>query len=51
MERNNFIYSQVKRYVSRTFSTSRISLSEEKYLDVKEENGVRRYITYTKCGH
>lgn len=44
MDRNIFIYSQVKRYVPRTFSTSRISLSEEKYLDVKEENGVRTLI-------
>lgn len=34
----------MKRYVPRTFSTSRISLSEEKYLDVKEENGVRTLI-------
>nr|XP_012145022.1 PREDICTED: enoyl-CoA hydratase domain-containing protein 3, mitochondrial isoform X1 [Megachile rotundata] len=41
MKKNIVSNLQVGKYVTRTFSTNRMLLSEEKYVDVKETNGVR----------
>ncbi|XP_076654655.1 enoyl-CoA hydratase domain-containing protein 3, mitochondrial [Halictus rubicundus] len=38
---NVFAYSQVIQCITRTFSTNRMLSSDEKYLDVTENNGVR----------
>ncbi|XP_017753081.1 PREDICTED: enoyl-CoA hydratase domain-containing protein 3, mitochondrial [Eufriesea mexicana] len=44
MKKNIFIYSQVKTYITRAVSTNKVFPPGEKYLEVKEHNGVRTLI-------
>ncbi|XP_048260109.1 enoyl-CoA hydratase domain-containing protein 3, mitochondrial isoform X3 [Bombus terrestris] len=49
IKKNIFIYFQVGRSSTRTFSVNRMLFSEEKYLEIKEDNGVRiHYICKVK---
>ncbi|XP_033309678.1 enoyl-CoA hydratase domain-containing protein 3, mitochondrial isoform X3 [Bombus bifarius] len=43
IKKDIFIYFQVGRSSTRTFSINRMLFSEEKYLEIKEDNGVRIY--------